>query len=115
MHVVPHHAISFHAHGVHDAGKPVDATIAIRGNPRAPGPVVPRGVLRVASWSHVPMPADRSGRLQVADWIADPLNPLTARVAVNRIWQKLFGAGIVRSVDYFGVRGDAPKIGRAHV
>ena len=97
------------AHGVHDAAQPVDATIAIRGNPRAAGPVVPRGVLRVASWSRVPpMPADRSGRLQVADWIADPLNPLTARVAVNRLWQKLFGAGLVRSVDYFGVRGDTP-------
>ncbi|MFM8890304.1 MAG: DUF1549 domain-containing protein, partial [Planctomycetia bacterium] len=97
------------AHGVHDAEKPVDATIAVRGNPRAQGPVVARGVLRVASWSQAPpMPADQSGRLQVANWIADPLNPLTARVAVNRIWQKLFGLGIVRSVDYFGVRGEPP-------
>lgn len=96
-------------HGVHDAEKTVDATIAIRGNPRAAGAVVPRGVLRVASWSHAPpMPADQSGRLQLADWIADPLNPLTARVAVNRIWQKLFGSGLVRSVDYFGVRGETP-------
>ena len=96
-------------HGVHEAEKPADAHIAIRGNPRAAGTVVPRGVLRVASWSHAPpMPADQSGRLQVADWIADPLNPLTARVAVNRIWQKLFGFGIVQSVDYFGTRGDSP-------
>ena len=98
-----------HAHGVREAEKHADAHVAIRGNPRAAGPVVPRGVLRVASWSHPPpMPADQSGRLQVAEWIADPLNPLTARVAVNRIWQKLFGAGIVRSVDYFGTRGDSP-------
>jgi hypothetical protein len=97
------------AHGVHDAEKPLDATIAIRGNPRAAGAVVPRGVLRVASWSHAPpMPPDHSGRLQLAEWIADPLNPLTARVAVNRIWQKLFGSGLVRSVDYFGIRGDTP-------
>jgi len=96
-------------HGVHEAQKPADVHIAIRGNPRAAGTVVPRGVLRVASWSHAPpMPADQSGRLQVADWIADPLNPLTARVAVNRIWQKLFGFGIVHSVDYFGTRGDSP-------
>ena len=92
-----------------DAERPADAHIAIRGNPRAAGPVVPRGVVRVASWSHAPpMPADQSGRLQLADWIADPLNPLTARVAVNRIWQKLFGSGIVRSVDYFGTRSDTP-------
>ena len=96
-------------HGVVEAEKPLDAKVAIRGNPRAAGPVVPRGVLRVASWSQPPpMPADQSGRLQLAAWIADPLNPLTARVAVNRIWQKLFGSGLVRSVDYFGVRGDTP-------
>lgn len=97
-------------HGVLEAEKPVDARIAIRGNPRAAGPVVPRGVLRVASWSQPPpMPADQSGRLQLAEWIADPHNPLTARVAVNRIWQKLFGAGIVRSTDYLGIRGEKPS------
>jgi len=96
------------AFGVRDADSPGDMRIAIRGNPRALGPSVPRGVLRVASWSPPPMPATASGRREVADWIADPLNPLTARVAVNRIWQKLFGEGIVRTVDYFGVRGDAP-------
>jgi len=97
------------AFGVRDVEKPGDMRITVRGNPKALGPVAPRGVLRVASWSAPPpMPADASGRLQVADWIVDPLNPLTARVAVNRIWQKLFGEGLVRSVDYFGVRGDLP-------
>ena len=49
-----------------------------------------------------------SGRRQLADWIASGDNPLTARVAVNRIWQRLFGEGIVRSVDYFGRRGETP-------
>ncbi|MFO0889917.1 MAG: DUF1553 domain-containing protein [Isosphaeraceae bacterium] len=44
----------------------------------------------------------------MADWIVGPDNPVTARVAVNRIWQKLFGEGIVRSVDYFGERGERP-------
>lgn len=97
------------AFGVHDVEQPGDMRITVRGNPKALGPVVPRGVLRVASWSAPPpMPAKASGRLELADWIADPLNPLTARVAVNRIWQKLFGEGIVRSVDYFGVRGEEP-------
>jgi hypothetical protein len=97
------------AFGVHDTEQPGDMRITVRGNPKALGAVVPRGVLRVASWSAPPpMPTTASGRLEVADWIADPLNPLTARVAVNRIWQKLFGEGIVRSVDYFGVRGDEP-------
>ena len=54
-----------------------------------------------------------SGRRQLADWIASGDNPLTARVAVNRIWQRLFGEGIVRSVDYFGRRGEAPDAPRA--
>ena len=50
-----------------------------------------------------------SGRRQLADWIASADNPLTARVVVNRIWQELFGEGIVRSVDYFGTRGERPS------
>ncbi len=54
-------------------------------------------------------PNGQSGRLQLADWLADAGNPLTARVAVNRIWQKLFGEGIVSSVDYFGTRGETPS------
>jgi hypothetical protein len=65
--------------------------------------------MRVASWGELPpIPANQSGRVQLADWLADSRNPLTARVTVNRIWQKLFGEGLVRSVDYFGVRGEAP-------
>jgi hypothetical protein len=64
----------------------------------------------VASWEKFPeIPAGQSGRLQLADWLADDRNPLTARVTVNRIWQKLFGEGLVRSVDYFGARGEVPS------
>ena len=47
--------------------------------------------------------------MQLADWLVDAKNPLTARVTVNRIWQKLFGEGLVRSIDYFGVRGQVPS------
>ncbi len=93
-----------------DGERPGDMPVYIRGNPYAPGRVVPRGTLRVASWAAFPaIPAGQSGRLQLADWLADPNNPLTPRVAVNRIWQKLFGEGIVRSVDYFGTRGELPS------
>lgn len=94
---------------VEDVAKPADMRITIRGNPYALGETVKRGVLRVASWSPQPViPPDQSGRLQLADWLANARNPLTARLAVNRIWQRLFGEGIVRSVDYFGVRGEKP-------
>jgi hypothetical protein len=94
---------------VHDRQKPDDMHITIRGNPYAPGDKVPRGVLRVAAWDkQEPIPAAESGRLQLANWIADARNPLTARVTVNRVWQKLFGEGLVRTVDYFGVRGETP-------
>ncbi len=97
------------AFAVHDRDHPDDMRITIRGNPYAQGDKVKRGVLRVASWSELPpIPAHQSGRVQLADWLADARNPLTARVAVNRIWQKLFGEGLVRTVDYFGVRGELP-------
>jgi hypothetical protein len=98
------------AFAVHDREKPTDMQITIRGNPYALGDSVKRGVMRVASWGEMPpIPANQSGRVQLADWLADSRNPLTARVTVNRIWQKLFGEGLVRSVDYFGVRGEAPS------
>lgn len=97
------------AFAVQDATQISDMRVTIRGNPYALGTLTPRGVVRVASWESSPaIPTDQSGRRQLADWLADKRNPLTARVAVNRIWQKLFGEGIVRSVDYFGVRGELP-------
>ena len=98
------------AFAMHDAQEPADMPVYIRGNPYAPGKIVPRGALRVASWKDFPqIPSGQSGRLQLADWLVDAKNPLTARVTVNRIWQKLFGEGLVRSIDYFGVRGQVPS------
>jgi len=49
-----------------------------------------------------------SGRLELANWIADPKNPLTARVMVNRIWHYHFGHGLVKSTSDFGLRGKTP-------
>jgi len=98
------------AFAMHDGENPTDMPVYIRGNAYAPGKIVPRGALRVAAWQTFPeIPAGQSGRLQLADWLVDERNPLTARVTVNRIWQKLFGEGLVRSVDYFGVRGETPS------
>ena len=98
------------AFAVHDVEKPDDMRITLRGNPYALGEKIPRGVPRVAAWGALPpIPSMQSGRQQLADWIADERNPLTARVAVNRLWQKLFGEGLVPTVDYFGVRGAPPS------
>ena len=98
------------AFALKDGDSIADMPVYIRGNPYAPGVVMPRGAIRVVSRDKFPtIPQGQSGRLQLADWLADAGNPLTARVAVNRIWQKLFGEGIVSSVDYFGTRGETPS------
>ncbi len=95
------------AFAVHDCPKPADMRITIRGNAHALGDTVPRGFVNVVSRNQpISIPERESGRRQLADWIASADNPLTARVVVNRIWQELFGEGIVRSVDYFGTRGE---------
>jgi hypothetical protein len=96
-------------HGVHDVEKPGDMRITIRGNPRALGDLVSRGFLSVVSSEQPEIPGNQSGREQLADWVASPDNPLTARVTVNRIWQKLFGEGLVHTVDYFGLPGAQPS------
>ena len=96
-------------YGVQDVEQPADMQITIRGNPRALGETVPRGFLQVATSAPAVIPTDASGRKQLAEWISSRANPLTARVAVNRIWQKLFGAGLVASIDNFGLRGVKPS------
>jgi hypothetical protein len=55
------------------------------------------------------IPWDRSGRLELASWLTDRRNPLTARVMANRVWQHLFGQGLVTTVDNFGTTGEAPS------
>ncbi|MBX3439590.1 MAG: DUF1553 domain-containing protein, partial [Planctomycetaceae bacterium] len=87
-----------------------DYRVCIRGNPKSLGDVAPRGFLSVATIvPGRPIPDGVSGRLELARWIADRENPLTARVAVNRIWYHLFGVGLVRTVDNFGATGETPS------
>jgi cytochrome c553 len=92
-------------------GKCLDCNILIRGEITGKGEIVKRGFLTVMSQSNRFQVADKasSGRLELAKWIASKDNPLTARVAVNRIWRHLFGQGLVRTVDNFGETGERPS------
>ena len=85
-----------------------DARVQVRGSPRNLGDMVPRRFLEVLGGSITPGAGSGSGRLGLAHAIADPANPLTARVIVNRLWHHHFGRGIVASVDDFGVMGQPP-------
>lgn len=92
--------------GVRD-GRIDDTPLYLKGETDDPGPVVPRGLMTLLGAAPA-MPADASGRLQLAQWLTVKENPLTARVAVNRVWQHLFGQGIVRTADNFGSTGERP-------
>ncbi len=80
-----------------------------RGDPEQPGDVVPAAVL--SSFDSLELPVDaaeQKRRMALADWIARPDNPLTARVMVNRIWQGHFGIGLVETSSDFGRSGATP-------
>ena len=87
-----------------------DALVFLRGNPKRPGKVVPRGVPRVLAKGGKPaLPIKSgSGRQELAEWLVNPANPLTARVMVNRVWQHHFGLGLVPTPNDFGERGERP-------
>jgi Protein of unknown function (DUF1549)/Protein of unknown function (DUF1553)/Planctomycete cytochrome C len=104
-------AASGHAvHGVREGQVIADTEIRIRGEAEKLGPVVPRGFLTAFEVAGAPkVNPKQSGRLELAQWLSSPNNPLTARVAANRVWQRLFGTGIVNTVDNFGVTGGTPS------
>ena len=88
--------------------KPGDSRVQIKGDPERLGPEVPRRFPTVLGGHALPPSETGSGRLHLANWIADPKNPLTARVMVNRVWQHHFGKGLVRTPSNFGALGQAP-------
>jgi hypothetical protein len=88
--------------------KPSNSPLLNRGELKDKGALVPRGVLTVLKTPEFRIDPRRSGRLALARWIAGKDNPLTARVMVNRVWQHLFGRGLVNTVDNFGALGEEP-------
>ncbi len=98
------------AFGMRDSKTIADTEIRIRGEAEKLGPTAPRGFLSLISLSQPPqIGAEESGRRQLAEWLTSDGNPLAPRVIVNRVWQHLFGEGLVRTVDNFGSMGDSPS------
>ena len=80
-----------------------------RGDPKDAAEAVSARFLEVLAGSEKPYQTSSSGRLQLAEDIVNPNNPLTSRVIVNRVWHHLFGRGIVTTVDNFGLMGELPS------
>ena len=93
--------------GVVEKKKPSDAPLLFRGEIDRPGEVIPRSLPSMSGRADGVKTG--SGRKELADWLASPDNPLTARVMVNRIWLHLFGQGLVRTPDNFGLSGMTPS------
>ncbi|MBI1354129.1 MAG: DUF1549 domain-containing protein [Acidobacteria bacterium] len=89
-------------------GKPVEQHVFLRGDPRQEGDLVPKRFPVVLAGERQTAIQDGSGRLELANWLASPDNPMTARVMVNRIWLGHFGEGIVRTPNNFGRIGEPP-------
>ena len=90
--------------------KVADIAVHLRGDPLNLGAVIPRRMPRVLTGPPLPQfTQKKSGRRELAKWLVDPRNPLTARVIVNRIWRWHFGRGLVSSTDNFGLLGENPS------
>ncbi|MBL9178616.1 MAG: DUF1549 domain-containing protein [Verrucomicrobiaceae bacterium] len=86
-----------------------DCELAVGGDPHERETAPQRGQMDLPALPSMPeIPVKSSGRLEMAQWMTQSTHPLTSRVMVNRLWQHLFGEGIVRTVDDFGVTGSDP-------
>ncbi len=86
--------------------KPRETFMLVRGEYDKKGDKVSPGLPSILP----PLPAGApTNRLGLAKWLVDPSHPLTARVTVNRFWQQLFGVGLVKTTEDFGVQGEPPS------
>jgi hypothetical protein len=97
------------AMAVQEKEQPVNCPVFDKGEVKKPLAAVPRGVLGAVPVRFSAVGPKESGRRQLAEWIVDGKNPLTARVIVNRVWQHLFGRGLVETPDNFGSMGARPS------
>jgi len=88
-----------------EEGKIEDCRVHVRGDTQNLGDAVPRHFLSVLDGDKIVAKPGQSGRLDLAQWLANPDNPLTSRVEVNRIWQGHFGVGLVKTSENFGLLG----------
>ncbi|MBL8842472.1 MAG: PSD1 domain-containing protein [Planctomycetes bacterium] len=105
-----------YAHGIAEGGVPGsphagvhDVALHERGRYDRLGPLVARRFPRVLAGEQPPPAFTGSGRRELAQWLVDPMLPLVARVAVNRLWQHHFGTGLVATSGNFGRLGEAPS------
>ncbi|WP_442507935.1 PSD1 and planctomycete cytochrome C domain-containing protein [Novipirellula sp. SH528] len=96
------------AYGVSE-GTPTNTRMQQRGEPERLGDEIPRRFVEVLGGDTLPPDSTSSGRLELANWLTRPSNPLTARVFVNRVWQWHFGQGLVSTPSDFGARGERPS------
>ncbi|MDQ6664392.1 MAG: PSD1 and planctomycete cytochrome C domain-containing protein, partial [Acidobacteriota bacterium] len=95
-------------HAIHDVSKAKEQRVWIRGSRENLGDPAPPRFLSILSTGEPARFTKGSGRLELAEAIANPSNPLTARVIVNRVWQHHFGHGLVRTPSNFGKQGEPP-------
>ena len=87
----------------------IDYRINLRGDVHTEGDPIPRDFLEVFAHQHRVRESHGSGRLELAEYLASPQNPQTARVYVNRVWQWVFGTGLVDTPSDFGKLGGRPS------